>query len=95
MKLTEEKIFILYKDVLAEVEPTKSIKEIANSVNRQNGKKYSENWMWELLNIMHSLKVIEKVLDEPKAQRFRRTKKGERIIKAENLDDLRRLSYGR
>lgn len=90
MKLTEEKVFILYKDVLAEVEPTKSIKEIAKSVSRQNGKKYSENWMWELLNIMCSIKVIEKALSEPKALRFRRTKKGERIVKAESLDDLRR-----
>ena len=90
MKLTEEKVFILYKDVLAEVEPTKSIREIAKSVNRQNGRAYSKNWMWELLNTMCSLKVIEKVLDEPKALRFQRTKKGERIVKAESLDDLRR-----
>jgi hypothetical protein len=90
LKLTEEKIFILYKDVLAEVEPTKSIREIAKSVNRHDSKPYSKNWMWKLLNTMCSIKVVEKVLDEPKALRFRRTKKGERIIKAESLDDLRR-----
>lgn len=76
--------------MLAEIKPERSISEIVSAVKQESNKKFSRTWMWELLNDMCSLKVIEKVLDEPKALRFQRTKKGEKIIKAGSLDDLRR-----
>lgn len=80
---------MLYKDVLSAVNPSISIKEIAKSVSKGNGKTYTVRWMRRLLSQMFELKLVRKVIDEPKCIRYERTGKGERLVKAESLDKIK------
>jgi hypothetical protein len=90
VKLTEERAYILYKDILSAVSPNMSIKQIARSVGRGNNKTYSEDWIGRLLMEFERLGIVKRVLDEPKCVRYERTPKGERILKAETIYDIRR-----
>ncbi|QLJ53498.1 MAG: hypothetical protein Sv326_1323 (plasmid) [Candidatus Fermentimicrarchaeum limneticum] len=90
MKLTEERVFILYKEILAEIEPTKSMKQVTKSTNKGEGKPFSKRWVQDICLEMERLKLIEREIDEPRCVRYMRTPKGERLLKAESLDDIRR-----
>lgn len=90
MKLTEEKVYILYKDILAVVKPEMSIKDIAKSTNKGNGKAYHVSTVRRLLSEIEELKLIRKLIDEPKCVRYARTPKGEHLLKAESADKIRR-----
>jgi hypothetical protein len=90
LKLTDEKVFVLYKDILREVEPEKSLKGIAKDAMNRRGKPYTEVWMCKLLNGMCGLNILKKVLADSKFRRYMRTQKGDRILNAARLDDLRK-----
>ena len=81
---------MLYKDVLSAVNPNMSIKEIAKSVNKGNGKTYNVDWICTLLQEMEKLKLIRRVIDEPKCVRYAKTHRGERLVKMESLDELKK-----
>jgi predicted MarR family transcription regulator len=85
LKLTEEKAFILYKDILMEIEPTKSVKDIAKAVNRKSIKR-----IWGLLGDMEKINLIKRVIDEPKCVRYEKTARGEKICNAKSLDEIRK-----
>jgi predicted transcriptional regulator len=90
IKLTEEKVFILYKDILASVKPEMSIKEIARSTNKGDGKPYNYDSVRKLLLDMEELKLMRRIIDEPKCTRYKLTKKGESLLSAESVDKIRR-----
>lgn len=90
MRLTEEKAFILYKDILAEIEPTRSVRQVTKTTNKGEGKPFSKRWVQDICLEMERLGLIRREIDEPRCVRYKRTSKGERLLKAESLDDIRR-----
>ena len=88
IKLTNEKVFILYKDLLAVIKPEMSIKEIARSTNKGNGKGFSKRWVQDICAELENLKLIRRAVDERHCVRYKRTAKGERLLKAESLDKI-------
>lgn len=83
-------MYILYKDILGVCKPEMSIKQIAKSVNKENGKAYNTGTIGRLLSDMEILKLVKRVIDEPKCVRYERTPKGEHLLKAESVDKIRR-----
>jgi hypothetical protein len=90
LKLTEERVFILYKDILSAVSPNMSIKEIAKSVTKGNGKCYSKVWVGRLLADFEALGLVQRKINERKCVRYERTAKGDRLLKAESLDQIKK-----
>lgn len=90
IKLTEEKVFILYKDILAVIKPETSIKEIARSTNKGNGKTFSKRWIQDICTELEKLKLIRRAVDERHCVRYERTKKGEYLLNAESVDKIKR-----
>jgi len=88
--LTEEKVYILYKDILAVVKPEMSIKDIAKSTNKGGGKQFSKRWIQDICSELEELKLIRRAIDEKHCVRYVRTPKGEHLLKAESADKIRR-----